>query len=109
MVGESVTFNASLSEPNGGTISTYTWDFGDTQTGTGIIINHTYSTYGTYNVTLTVTDTEGLSNTFTQTIRVIIEPTADFMYAPTYPVVNQSVLFDASISYDPDGIIVAYT
>lgn len=109
MVGESVTFNASLSEPNGGTIATYTWDFGDTQTGIGITANHTYSTYGTYNVTLTVTDTEGLSNTFTQTIRIIIEPTADFMYAPTYPVVNQSVLFDASISYDPDGLIVTYT
>jgi len=109
MIGETVIFNASLSEPNGGTILTYTWDFGDTQTGTGIVINHTYSTYGTHNVTLTITDSEGLSNVYIQTIRIIIKPTADFMYAPTYPVVNQSVLFDASISYDSDGIVAAYT
>jgi PKD repeat protein len=36
-------------------------------------------------------------------------PTALFTYSPTYPVANETVNFDASGSYDPDGSIVSYT
>ncbi|MEM3697558.1 MAG: PKD domain-containing protein [Candidatus Bathyarchaeia archaeon] len=36
-------------------------------------------------------------------------PTALFTYSPTYPVANETVIFDASGSYDPDGSIVSYT
>jgi PKD repeat protein len=36
-------------------------------------------------------------------------PTALFTYSPTYPVANETVSFDASGSYDPDGAIVSYT
>jgi parallel beta-helix repeat protein len=35
-------------------------------------------------------------------------PTASFTYAPKYPVVNQSITFDASLSYDPEGFITNY-
>ena len=35
-------------------------------------------------------------------------PIANFTYSPEKPVVNQSVTFDASSSYDPDGKIIAY-
>ncbi|WP_456486561.1 NosD domain-containing protein, partial [Candidatus Alkanophaga liquidiphilum] len=35
-------------------------------------------------------------------------PIANFTYYPEKPVVNQSVTFDASSSYDPDGTIVSY-
>jgi len=35
-------------------------------------------------------------------------PVANFTYSPEKPVVNQSVTFDASSSYDPDGKIIAY-
>jgi len=37
-----------------------------------------------------------------------IPPIANFTYYPEKPVVNQSVTFDASSSYDPDGTIVSY-
>lgn len=36
-------------------------------------------------------------------------PVADFNYSPTSPVINETVTFDASNSYDPDGAIVNYT
>ena len=35
-------------------------------------------------------------------------PVAGFTYSPYYPYVGQTVVFDASGSYDPDGWIVAY-
>jgi len=35
-------------------------------------------------------------------------PIANFTYSPEEPVVNQSVTFDASSSYDPDGKIMNY-
>jgi len=35
-------------------------------------------------------------------------PTASFAYSPTYPVDNDTVTFDASASYDPDGSITTY-
>ena len=35
-------------------------------------------------------------------------PIADFTYTPEYPIVDQTVEFDASSSYDPDGTIVSY-
>ena len=66
IVGELVTFDGTASydpdEPHDSTpggIVGYQWVFGDGATGTGDIINHTYTEAGTYVVTLTVTDDEG--------------------------------------------------
>jgi PKD repeat protein len=50
-----VVFDASGSIDNRG-IASYSWDFGDGSTGSGIIVEHTYDTVGTYIVILTVTD-----------------------------------------------------
>jgi len=61
-----VNFDASVSKPDGGTIVSYMWDFGD---GTPVvsepdpITTHMYTMAGTYNVILTVTDDEGLNDT----------------------------------------------
>mgnify|MGYP001059971866 CR=1 FL=1 len=108
-VNEMVTLDASASTPNGGTIVSYFWDFGDGQNATGDMTTHAYTTYGTYYVTLTVTDSEELSNTTSLSIRVIAGPVANFTYVPAHPIVNQLVLFNATLSYDPDGSIVTFT
>ena len=39
-----VNFNASSSTDNGGTITSYTWNFGDGATGSGAILSHVYNT-----------------------------------------------------------------
>jgi len=62
VAGETVTFNASESNDPDGTIVSYSWNFGDSTTDTGMIVTHTYTAGGTYTVTLTVTDNDGLSD-----------------------------------------------
>jgi len=55
------------------TISSYSWDFGDTSTGSGIATTHTYTTAGTYIVILTVTDSNGKVGYATVVITVTSE------------------------------------
>ena len=66
----SVAFDASASHDPDGPIVTYAWDFGDGQTGSGQATSHTYTTPGTYEAILTVTDQDGASDADTTTISV---------------------------------------
>lgn len=63
--GQTAEFNASSStDSDGGSVATYTWDFGDgsaPETTASPTISHTYAAPGDYQVTLTVTDDEGCS------------------------------------------------
>ena len=65
-----VTFDASSSYDIDGTITTYNWDFGDTTAGTGTLISHTYSDYGSYDVMLTVHDNNGGTGTISKVVDV---------------------------------------
>ena len=57
-----VHFDASSSnDPNGLQITNYQWDFGDGQTGSGVTVSHTYTSPGSYNAQLTVTNTLGIT------------------------------------------------
>jgi len=54
---------------------TYTWDFGDSTTGTGVINIHQYDSSGTYTVCLVVADTAGIcSDTICDTVVVYVAP-----------------------------------
>ena len=73
-----VAFDASGSTVNpesgsGCTIVSYSWDFGDGNTGTGIATTHTYSNAGTYVVILTVTDSNAKVGYATVVITVTTE------------------------------------
>ena len=67
--GTSITFDGSPSTDDNG-ITSYVWDFGDSQNATGVEVTHTYDTAGTYTVTLTVTDTGGNTDSDTTIITV---------------------------------------
>lgn len=78
-VNEEIIFNASKSNDPDGEIVSYQWNFGDGTTGAGAVITHTYSTMGTFAVTLTVTDNDGLNSTKTINITIIERPPPDVM------------------------------
>ncbi|MDW7692319.1 PKD domain-containing protein [Flammeovirgaceae bacterium SG7u.111] len=63
----------------GTAIATYQWDFGD---GSAVLFGansqHLYSGPGKYDVTLTVTNEEGCSESITKTVTVKEDPIADF-------------------------------
>ena len=56
----SVNFDASTSFDPDGTIVSYSWQFGDGQTATGVTASHTYLDSGCLIATLQVTDDQGL-------------------------------------------------
>lgn len=63
-----VAFDASSSTAGSTAINAYAWDFGDSSTGTGTTPSHTYGTAGVFQVTLTVTDTDGSSSQVTHAV-----------------------------------------
>jgi len=68
--GQTVTFDASDSDDTDGTIEQFDWDFGDESTGDGEVIEHTYSSPGTYDVSLTVTDNDDKTSSTTKSVEV---------------------------------------
>lgn len=108
VTGSSVAFDAAASADVDGQIVSYTWAFGDGQTGTGKTVTHDYGAVNTFQVTLTVTDDRGATHSVTKTVETVDipnqAPTADFGVT-----VNEfAAAFDASASGDPDGEIVSY-
>jgi gliding motility-associated-like protein len=67
----------------GNSITTYNWDFGDGSSSTMANPSNAYSSYGDYNVALTVTNNRGCKDTLRQQVSSYAKPTADF----TAPVV----------------------
>jgi len=80
----SCSFNASGSTDDHGIVS-YSWNFGDSGSGSGVTPSHTYATGGTYNVTLTVTDTVGQTDTDTQPVTVSAPTTCGSTNPPPPP------------------------
>jgi len=107
--GEEITFNASSSYDSDGSIVSYFWDFGDGTNATGIVVYHTYGDNGTYTVTLTVTDDDGATASTTATKTIMNRPPiAAFTESAETVIVGETIYFNASSSYDPDGSIVSY-
>ncbi|MFP5298685.1 MAG: S8 family serine peptidase [Actinomycetota bacterium] len=70
--GNQVTFDGSGSFDPDGTITSYTWDFGDgSEPVSGATASHVFSNAGTYEVRLVVSDDKGVVGSVTQTIDVV--------------------------------------
>jgi PKD repeat protein len=104
--GLSCTFNGSASTDPDGSVTAYSWAFGDGATASGVTASHTYAA-GTYTATLTVTDDKGAVGSTTKSVTVTAAnqpPTA----SATGSCSGLTCSFDASGSTDPDGSIASY-
>jgi len=68
--GQSVQFTANASYDPDGQIVSYEWSFGDGAAGVGVNTSHTYSTVGTYTVTLTLRDNDGGERSATTDVQI---------------------------------------
>ena len=109
--GFPVAFDAGAStDPNShGAVVAYGWSFGDgSAPASGPSTRHVYANAGTYTVTLTVTDTFGLTASTVQQVVVDEAPTARVAVKTAHPAARVAVAFDGSGSRDADGSITSY-
>jgi RHS repeat-associated protein len=110
VTNSAVQFNGTGSVDQDGSITSYQWNFGDNSTGSGASPTHTYSSAGTYNVTLTVTDDAGASSTLSTTATIALGNQAPVANSggPYLAPKNTAVQFNGNASYDQDGTISTY-
>jgi chitodextrinase len=102
-VGQVISFNGRGSTaPSGQTVTAYAWNFGDGATGTGATPSHIYTSAGTFNVSLTVTDTTGGTNVASTTATISPLPVAN-AGGPYTGNTNQAITFSGSSSTAPSG------
>lgn len=108
--GETVHFRDDSTHPDGKEIVAWEWKVMGAPLSTEQEPVHVFEDAGFYDVSLTVTDEQGLSHETTQTVNVGLPnkpPVACFEYeSPAY--IGEPMQFDADCSYDRDGYIVEY-
>ena len=106
-----VTFDAHYSHDDGA-IAEFHWNFGDphdTEPSSSIKASHTYRLPGTYLVKMTVIDEMGKLDS--EKMAIVVQnppPVASFEVSNNMPPVGDTVSFDATASYDPNGDILSY-
>ena len=118
-INQTITFDASNSIDTDGTIEYYRWDFTndglwDTSWVEQTTMTYTYPNARNYTVKLQVKDDKGATNTTISIATIFtfeedkVLPVAD-ANGPYSGLINQSIFFDASDSYDLDGTIISFT
>ena len=103
-----VAFDGSASADPDGTVTAYSWDFGDGVTATGPTVSHTYAAAGTYSVTLVVTDNLGATGSSVSSVVVTAPVNTPPVAAFTSTVTGLGVAVDATTSSDAEGPIASY-
>ncbi len=120
-VGQTIVFDADTAKAGTGRqLTAFNWNFGDGTTASGLVVSHSFTAAGAYNVVLSVTDDIGQKSTKTNLVNVAA-PTggggggggglaASFTFSPATPGLNQDVFFNATSSTAASGhSIVSYS
>lgn len=110
--GSAISFSSAGSTDSDGTITGYSWDFGDGNTSTQANPSHTYASDGNYTVTLTVTDNDGATGVDTASVTADppanVPPTAE-ANGPYSEIEGSAISFSSAGSTDSDGTITGYS
>jgi gliding motility-associated-like protein len=68
----------NLSNIGSGSFTSHTWNFNDGPNVVGTNANHTFSSFGTYQVTLSTVTNNNCTNSFTKTLEIFPEADVDF-------------------------------
>jgi PKD repeat protein len=120
-VNEQIIFDSTSTDPDDGSIASFEWDFESDGTidKTGDTVTHSFATPGDRQVTLRVTDSDGLVSEVTKTVTVPAPaagngppgasnrpPEASFRISPRPPTAGRRTEL-ISTSVDPDGPIAS--
>ncbi|MCE2995555.1 MAG: PKD domain-containing protein [Cyclobacteriaceae bacterium] len=84
-----------------GTITSYSWNFGDGNLSTGSTTQHTYATASSYPISLVVNSSSGCSNTASKAYQIYNVPQANFTLPAASPFcTNQSYTFTNTSTFD---------
>jgi len=106
LTNSSLLFDGSVSFDPDGSIVNYTWNFGDGEHRFGSSVNYRYNSSGEYNVTLTVTDDDGLMDDDTVMITILSDADGDGWSDEVEQSYNSDDddPFDGPLDSDGDGI-----
>jgi hypothetical protein len=106
------TFDATSSTDSDGSISSYSWTFGDGASDTGVIVTHTYALKQSFGATLTVTDNDGAIDQASLTIYVVNREPVITSQTPSFAVANLKTGVSQAFSVvasDADGDVLSYS
>lgn len=89
--GYTTTFTDGSTIGGGGTIASWSWNFGDGGTSTLPSPTHLYKSFGVYNVSLTVTSDKGCDSTYH--LNVIVNPIPKPAFVATQPCFGAATIF----------------
>lgn len=102
VMGQTINFNGSYTDPDTGQTHTFEWNFGDGATASSQNASHTYTSSGPRNVTFKVTDNLGGTQTAQRTINVQLPafytPVVQSVQGPSIVVAGQQAQFSASFT-----------
>ena len=100
--GTPVPFDATASKANAGSITRYEWSFGDGASGEGSKPTHTYLAAGSYEATLTVTNSSGRIASVAHPVGVSAAVGAPTVWtAPASAITRETTTLNATVS--PNG------
>src|SRR5467141_398822 len=110
-IGIDLAFNAASSSDPDSEIVAYTWDFGDSSSGSGRLIIHAFAHKGDFTVRLTVRDDLGLTNSTTLIAMVVNR--APIITSASPSSANVTALIGATVAFrivaqDPDQDTLSY-